>query len=75
MEIAAHSAYDMSSKLHDCPFGFYHLGVWKLSLIAPFPDHCLLLPFSNIFTLILITIKTCRLLYQPGLLSLFSTMN
>ena len=34
----------------DCWFGFSHLGFWSgnLFLIAPFPDLCLLVPFSFI---------------------------
>ena len=39
-EIAAHLAYNMLSK---CQFSF-HTSVFFL--IAPFPDHCLLVPFN-----------------------------
>ena len=50
-EIAAHSAYDMLSKykVPNCQFSFSHLGFWSrnLFLIAPFPDLCLLVPFSK----------------------------
>ena len=50
-EIAAHSAYDMFSKfkylfvnLFLSTFGF---GSENFFLIAPFPDHCLLVPFHK----------------------------
>ena len=47
--IAAHSAYDMFSK-YKClivNLVFSHLGFWSgnFFLIAPFPDHCLLVFF------------------------------
>ena len=48
-KIAAHSAYDMFSryKYLIVSLVFSHLGFWSgnLFLIAPFPDHCLLVPF------------------------------
>ena len=51
-KIAAHSAYDM---FHGIMYlivtlVFSHLGFWSgnLFLIAPFPDLCLLVPFSKI---------------------------
>ena len=48
--IAAHSAYDTFSCLYvpNCHFSFFPpLGLWSgnIFLIAPFPDHCLLVPF------------------------------
>ena len=51
LEIAAHSAYDICS-MYKCltvNLGFNHLGFWSgdFFLIAPFPDHCLLVPFYN----------------------------
>ena len=52
MKIAAHSAYDMFSwyKYLIVNLVFSHLGFWSgnLFLIAPFPDLCLLVLFSNI---------------------------
>ena len=46
--IAAHSAYDMFSKYkyQMVKLSFYYLGFWSENffLIAPFPDHCLLVP-------------------------------
>ena len=48
-KIAAHSAYDMFSwyKYLIVSLVFSLLGFWSgdLFLIAPFPDHCLLVPF------------------------------
>ena len=48
-ETAAHSDYDMFSKYKYLivNLGFPHFGFWSRNffLIAPFPDHCLLLPF------------------------------
>ena len=49
-EIAAQSAYDMfSSIVSNCQFSVSHLGFWSgnFFLIAPFPDHCLLVPFDE----------------------------
>ena len=50
-EIAAHSAYEMFSwyKYLIVSLVFSHLGFWSgsLFLIAPFPDLCLLVLFSN----------------------------
>ena len=50
-EIAAHSAYDMFSKYkyQVVNLVFSHLGFWSgnFFLIAPFPDHCLLVPSSS----------------------------
>ena len=47
--IAAHSAYDMFSWYTHLivNLDFSHLGFWSGDLfrIAPFPDHCLLVPF------------------------------
>ena len=55
-EIAAHSAYEMLSKYKvlTVKLVFPRLGFWSgtFFLIAPFPDHCLLVPFSylnNVF--------------------------
>ena len=49
-KIAAHSGYFMLSnyKVPNCQFCFPTsvFGVFSFFLIAPFPDHCLLLPFS-----------------------------
>ena len=49
-EIAAHSAYDMFSwyEYLIVILFFSHLGFWSgnIFLIAPFPDLCLLVPFS-----------------------------
>ena len=49
-KIAAHSAYDMFSlyKYLIVSLVFSHLSFWSgsLLLIAPFPDLCLLVPFS-----------------------------
>ena len=49
-KIAAHSAYEMFLwyKYLIVSLVFSHLGFWSrnLSLIAPFPDLCLLVPFS-----------------------------
>ena len=48
-EITAHSAYDLFSldKYLIVNLVFFHLGFWSVNffLIAPFPDHCLLVPF------------------------------
>ena len=48
-KIAAHSAYEMFLwyKYLIVTLVFSHLGFWSgnLSLIAPFPDPCLLVPF------------------------------
>ena len=48
-QIAAHSAYDLLSfyKYLIVNLVFSHLGFWSgnFFLIAPFSDHCLLLPF------------------------------
>ena len=49
LEIAAHSAYNIFS-LFRClivNLVFSHFGFWSgnFFLIAPFPDHCLLVPF------------------------------
>ena len=48
-KIAAHSAYEMFSwyKYLIVSLVFSHLGFWSgdLFLIAPFPDHCLLVLF------------------------------
>ena len=50
-KIAAHSAYEMFSwyKYPIVSLFFFHLGFWSrnLFLIAPFPDLCLLVPFSH----------------------------
>ena len=53
-KIAAHSAYD-TCMFHGIKYlivslVFSHLGFWSgnLFLIAPFPDLCILVPFSNI---------------------------
>ena len=50
-EIAAHSAYDMFHGIKNLIVSlvFSHLGFWigNLFLIAPFPDLCLLVPFSE----------------------------
>ena len=50
-KIAAHSAYEMFSwyKYLIVSLVFSHLGFWSgnLFLIAPFPDLCLLVPFSE----------------------------
>ena len=50
-ETAAHSAYDMFSlyKYLIINLDFSHLGVLRENffVIAPFPDHCLLLLFSS----------------------------
>ena len=49
-KIAAHSAYEMFSwyKYLIVSLVFSHIGFWSgnLFLIAPFPDLCLLVPFS-----------------------------
>ena len=49
LEIVAHSAYNMISKYKKLivNLGFSHLGLWSgnFFLIAPFPDHCILVPF------------------------------
>ena len=49
-EIAAHPVYDMFSenKYLIVNLVFSHLGFWSgnFFLIAPLPDHCLLVPFS-----------------------------
>ena len=49
-KIAAHSAYDMFSgyKYMIVSLVFSHHGFWSgnLFLIAPFPDYCLLVPFT-----------------------------
>ena len=55
-EIAAHSAYDMFSKytmwdcILNCQFSFSQHGFWSgnFFVIAPFPDHCLLLLFYSV---------------------------
>ena len=48
-EIAAHSAYDMFSRYKYLIGNLVssHFGFWSgnFFLIAPFPDHCLLVPF------------------------------
>ena len=53
-KIAAHSAYEMFSwyKYLIVSLVFSHLGFWSgsLFLIAPFPDLCLLVLFSYIFS-------------------------
>ena len=50
-KIAAHSAYNMfhGIKYLIVSLVFSHLGFWSgnLFLIAPFPDLCLLVPFST----------------------------
>ena len=50
--IAAHSAYSMFYLVSFFIF-FAPLSLWSgnFSLIAPFPDHCLLLPFLSPQTL------------------------
>ena len=54
-KIAAHSAYDMFSwyKYLIVSLVFLYLGFWSgnLFLIAPFPDLCLLVPFSSLIEL------------------------
>ena len=49
-KIAAHSAYDMFSKYKYLIVNlfFSRLGFWSrnIFLIAPFPSHCLLVPFQ-----------------------------
>ena len=49
VEMAAHSAYYMSSyyKYLIVNLVFFDLGCWSgnFFLIAPFPDHCLIVPF------------------------------
>ena len=61
LKIAAHSAYDMFSwyKYLIVNLVFSHLGFWSgnLFLNAPFPDHCLLVPFSSTFDLHLVQRK------------------
>ena len=51
-KIAAHSAYYMFSwyKYLIVSLVFSHLGFWSWNffLIAPFPDLCLLVPFSTV---------------------------
>ena len=51
-KIDAHSAYEMFSwyRYLIVSLVFSHLGFWSgnLSLIAPFPDLCLLVPFDNV---------------------------
>ena len=47
-EIAAHSAYNVFLvQVSNCQFSFSHFGFWSgiFFLIAPFTDHCLLVPF------------------------------
>ena len=50
-EIATHSAYDMFSKYRYLivNLDFSHLDFWRgnFFLIAPFPDHCLLVLFKR----------------------------
>ena len=52
------AAYNMFSKYKYLIFNlvFSHLGFWSgnFSLIAHFPDHCLLVPFLNSGTLIIL---------------------
>ena len=52
-EIAAHLAYDMFYKYKYLIVNliFSHLGFWSgnFILIAPFPDHCLLVPFFVVY--------------------------
>ena len=52
-KIAAHSAYEMFSwyKCLIVSLVFSHLGFWSrnIFLIAPFPDLCLLVPFSKTY--------------------------
>ena len=56
-KIAAHSAYEMFLwyKYLIVSLFFSHLGFWSgnLSLIAPFPDLCLLVPFYCLTVLLL----------------------
>ena len=47
-EIAAHSAYDMFSKYLIVNLVFTTSVGGNFFLIAPFPDHCLLVPFDCI---------------------------
>ena len=51
-EIAAHSAYDMFSQYSDNIVNLVLTSPmfleWELFLIAPFPDHCLLLLFEHV---------------------------
>ena len=64
MEIAAHSAFDMFSKYSYLivNLAFSHLGIWSLNffLIAPFPDHCLFVPFNHrtVFSLHMLYVGT-----------------
>ena len=54
-EKAAHSAYNMFSKYKYLIVNlvFSYLGFWSgnIFLIAPFPDHCLLVPFPTFVSL------------------------
>ena len=65
-KIAAHSAYEMFSWYKCLIVGlvFSRLGFWSgnLFLIAPFPDLCLLVPFSSC-----IEFSLCVLLFLTNL--------
>ena len=48
-EIGAYSAYDMFSKYKHLTVNLVfppRLLEWNFSLIVPFPDHCILVPFD-----------------------------
>ena len=62
-EIAAHSADNMFCK-YKClivNLVFSHFGFWSgnFFLIAPFPDHCLLVPFHPKYFIVVRLCKTC----------------
>ena len=50
-EIADHPAYDMFSKykylIVNLVFSHVGFGIESFFLVAPFPDHCLLVPFQS----------------------------
>ena len=63
-KIAAHSAYEMFLwyKCLVVCLVFSHLGFWSgnRSLIAPFPDLCLLVPYSEKMSLVHAKFSSCK---------------
>ena len=49
--------YVLFALVPDCQFSLSDLWFWSgtFVLIAPFPDHCLLLPFHNVIELLLVS--------------------
>ena len=71
-EIAANSAYDLFSqyKYLNVNFVFSHLGFWSGNIfrIAPFPTHCLLVPFD-------IIVAQLKFIFENKITSSFGRIN